>query len=205
MIRKKSPSSFKLGKYIAFFLVQIFAISILSSPTESDEMSWLQEGELLLEMKRFSEAEHLANSVLESTPSDLKAEFLLTRAWIGLGSQERKNGNITLARKYFEKAYEKWPLNETLKSELAELKNQKAGKKAQQPNTSNKGDELSELTQSINSLKEELSRLRAELEEAKNSYPNKWVFTTIQILLGLQILIQGLQLLRSNILNRKIH
>ncbi|TGM12977.1 hypothetical protein EHQ81_12035 [Leptospira selangorensis] len=187
----------KRKKLIFSITILTFSISVLSSPTENEEKPWLLEGEILLEMKRFSEAESLANSILESTPSDLKAEFLLTRAWIGLGSQERKKGNLLLARNYLEKAYEKWPLNETLQSELAELKNQKIRKTMQASLNSKINNDSQELKESLKSLEQEINLLRNELENERNSSSSKRLIVTIQILLGIQILLQGFHLFKS--------
>ncbi|TGL65962.1 tetratricopeptide repeat protein [Leptospira sarikeiensis] len=179
-------------------ILVFFMFSLDTFSNDISESSWVQEGEKLIEEKRFSEAEKLANSILESDPSNNKAELILTQAWIGLGSEERKKGNLASARSYFDKAYEKWPLNETLQSELAELKNQRVRKTTQTFNNLKRTEEHSELKESLNSLKQEINLLRNELENVRNSSSTQWLLVIIQVLLGIQILIQCIYFFKSN-------
>ncbi|WP_061235388.1 tetratricopeptide repeat protein [Leptospira weilii] len=81
-----------------------------------------EDGERFLEEKQYSQAEQLAVSLLSNNPSDPKAEFILTRAWIGLGREEAKKANYEGAKQFLQKAYLKWPLNQELKSELENLR-----------------------------------------------------------------------------------
>ncbi|WP_078129802.1 tetratricopeptide repeat protein [Leptospira alexanderi] len=81
-----------------------------------------EDGERFLEEKQYSQAEQLAVSLLSNNPSDPKAEFILTRAWIGLGREEVKKANYERAKQFLQKAYLKWPLNQELKSELENLR-----------------------------------------------------------------------------------
>lgn len=97
----------------------IFSEDVLSGSHE--------DGEKLLEEKQYSQAEKLAVSLLTNNPSDPKAEFILTRAWIGLGREEAKKGNFERGKQLLQKAYLKWPLNQELKSEIETL-----GKRANQ-------------------------------------------------------------------------
>ncbi|EMN89907.1 hypothetical protein LEP1GSC108_0159, partial [Leptospira weilii str. UI 13098] len=64
-----------------------------------------EDGERLLEESQYTKAENLAISLLTNNPSDPKAEFILTRAWIGIAREERKRGNYDRAKQFFQKAY----------------------------------------------------------------------------------------------------
>ncbi|WP_061224363.1 hypothetical protein [Leptospira weilii] len=81
-----------------------------------------EDGERLLEESQYTKAENLAISLLTNNPSDPKAEFILTRAWIGIAREERKRGNYDQAKRFFQKAYLKWPLNQELKAEMENLR-----------------------------------------------------------------------------------
>ncbi|WP_199849104.1 tetratricopeptide repeat protein [Leptospira santarosai] len=94
-----------------------------------------EDGGKLLEEKRFAQAETLAVSLLSINPSDSKAEFILTRAWIGLGREEIKKGNYLRAIDLLNKAALKWPFDQDLKKEI-ELLGNISSKKYVQSNAS---------------------------------------------------------------------
>ena len=75
---------------ITTFSILLISPLFLLSEEGNVEDRWIQEGNILLESKQFEEALVLANSVLESDPSNSKAEFILTQAWIGLCKEEKK-------------------------------------------------------------------------------------------------------------------
>ncbi|TGL28355.1 hypothetical protein EHQ52_18995 [Leptospira koniambonensis] len=180
---------------ISIFSILIISPLFLLSEEEPIENRWIQEGNILLESKQYEEASILANSILGSDPSNVKAEFILTQAWIGMGREERKKGNFLKAKEYLEKAYRKWPLNESIRNEIAELneaplKNKKStapsGNNSRTQNVSNKNTE--ELALSINLLRIEIEKLKGELEiERINESANVNRFYWIYLLLGIQI------------------
>ncbi|MEI1278739.1 hypothetical protein V6Z05_10465 [Leptospira venezuelensis] len=183
----------------AFFRISVFSILIISplfllSEETSVLDKWIQEGNILLESKQFEEAYILANSILESDPSNSKAEFILTQAWIGIGIEEKKKGNFLKAKEYLEKAYEKWPLNESIRKELAELENSKRQYKKQTSafrnnslaeRISNKSSE--DLIISINLLRLEIEKLKGELETERKMKAQDNHMNWIYILFGSQI------------------
>ncbi|AVV49128.1 tetratricopeptide repeat protein [Leptospira santarosai] len=94
-----------------------------------------EDGGKLLEEKQFAQAETLAVSLLSINPSDSKAEFILTRAWIGLGREEIKKGNYARAIDLLNKAALKWPFDRDLKKEI-ELLSMISSKKYVPPDSS---------------------------------------------------------------------
>ncbi|PJZ49000.1 tetratricopeptide repeat protein [Leptospira saintgironsiae] len=186
-------------KISTFFILLISPLFLLSEEGLI-ENRWIQEGNILLESKQFEEALVLANSVLESDPSNSKAEFILTQAWIGIGREEKKKGNFKKAKEYLEKAYEKWPLNEYIRKELAELNETPRQQKrfltpfknnSISQNTSYKS--TGDLILSINLLRLEIERLKGELEteriEHGNENTNKANMYWVYFLLGIQIIV----------------
>ncbi|WP_367898588.1 tetratricopeptide repeat protein [Leptospira sp. WS58.C1] len=176
------------------FCVLVISPLFLLSEEELAESGWIQEGNILLESKQFEEAELLANSVLGSDPSNSKAEFILTRAWIGIGNEEKKKGNFQKAKEYLMKAYEKWPLNESIRKELAELENYPDQSKKLSPIIRNNTPissvstkSMEELTAGMNLLRLEIERLKIELETERKERVkgNDWNWT--YLLLGIQI------------------
>ncbi|TGK18865.1 tetratricopeptide repeat protein [Leptospira stimsonii] len=134
----------------------IFSEDVLSGSHE--------DGEKLLEEKQYSQAEKLAVSLLTNNPSDPKAEFILTRAWIGLGREEAKRGNFERGKQFLQKAYLKWPLNQELKSEIENI-SKRAHQRNMNPASYNAGSRQgntvilldSEIYSSIQDIKEELN------------------------------------------------
>ncbi|TGN04032.1 tetratricopeptide repeat protein [Leptospira dzoumogneensis] len=180
-------------RIVAFSILLIFPLFLLSEEA-SVENSWIQEGNILLESKQFEEALLLANSILGSDPSNSKAEFILTQAWIGIGKEEKKNGNFKKAKEYLEKAYSKWPLNESIRKELAELENNphhynklpvqyRVNSIAQ--SLSNKNTE--DLISSVNLLRIEIEKLKMELETERMERENRNRFNWTYLLLSIQI------------------
>lgn len=183
---------------IIIFSILIFSPLFLLSEEDPIESRWIQEGNILLESKQFEEASVLANSILDSDPSNSKAEFILTQAWIGIGREEKKKGNFKKAKEYLEKAYSKWPLNESIQKELAELENTGSQfKKAtvQHQNNSIKGSisnkSTEELIFSINLLRIEIEKLKGELETERIEREKESINTTnmywFYLLLAIQI------------------
>ncbi len=111
-------SIFQIILYSLLFLILSFGLF-----SEENVMAGSHEdGERFLEESQYSKAESLAISLLTNNPSDPKAEFILTRAWIGIAREEKKRGNYDRAKQFFQKAYLKWPLNQELKSEIENLR-----------------------------------------------------------------------------------
>ncbi|RHX87138.1 tetratricopeptide repeat protein [Leptospira stimsonii] len=111
-------SIFQIILYALLFIILSFGLS-----SEENVMAGSHEdGERLLEESQYAKAENLAISLLTNNPSDPKAEFILTRAWIGLAREEKKRGNYDRAKQFFQKAYLKWPLNQELKAEIENLR-----------------------------------------------------------------------------------
>ncbi|MBM9500716.1 tetratricopeptide repeat protein [Leptospira sp. 201903071] len=111
-------SIFQILPYSLLFLILSFGLF----PEENVMAGSHEDGERLLEENQYSKAESLAISLLTNNPSDPKAEFILTRAWIGIAKEEKKRGNYDRAKQFFQKAYLKWPLNQELKSEIENLR-----------------------------------------------------------------------------------
>lgn len=178
---------FFLRFLLLFFLIFPMQGTISEEP---NEQFWNQEGEVLLENKKYSEAKELAESVLSQNPTETKAEFLLTRAWIGLGKTELQKGNRRTAREYLEKAYRNWPLNEELRKDLASLQtlpksqgNQESGR-----DTPTNAKELKE---SLDSLRDEIHRWRTEIrDERKDSDPSELRKPIVYLLLA-QLILQA--------------
>lgn len=77
-----------------------------------------EDAKKLLEEKRYLEAEKLAFLLLTNNPSDVNAEYILTSAWVGLGREEVKKGNVDKAIELLKKASLKWPFDQELKKEI---------------------------------------------------------------------------------------
>ncbi|MBM9578369.1 tetratricopeptide repeat protein [Leptospira sp. 201903070] len=124
-----------------------------------------EDGERLLEESQYAKAESLAISLLTNNPSDPKAEFILTRAWIGLAREEKKRGNYDRAKQFFQKAYLKWPLNQELKAEIENLRKMPSQRNfAQSGFGKGSGSNTvilldSEIYRSVQDLKEELNSI----------------------------------------------
>lgn len=131
---------------ILFCLFFLFSMDLFSESKT--------EGEILLESKRYREAEKYAESVLKSNPDNSKAEFVLVKAWIGLGYEAEKTGNFKKALEYFEKAQSKWPLNEEVQKEILKLKGKRT--KGNSHYSNSESTETDELRQEILSLSLEL-------------------------------------------------
>ncbi|EMG21824.1 hypothetical protein LEP1GSC116_3025 [Leptospira interrogans serovar Icterohaemorrhagiae str. Verdun HP] len=106
-------------------IFQIFIYSILlmlillTKDSFPDEMSGGHENaKMFIEEKRYIEAEKLAISLLTNNPSDVTAEYILTSAWVGLGREEAKKGNLDKAIELLQKARQKWPFDQDLKKKL---------------------------------------------------------------------------------------
>ncbi|TGK00147.1 hypothetical protein EHQ53_04860 [Leptospira langatensis] len=197
------PSS--LGKSIVVFLLCYIQFSLYAEDPSGSESSWIKEGEVLLETKQFAEAEKLANSILGSNPSDSKAEFLLTRAWIGLGREEGQKGNLASAKNYLERAYEKWPLNEDLQKEISELGKDSPTKmgirgQARQFPSSFPWVEwrsgMESLRTEISGLRTEISELKAELMSIRTQ--GSRILFSILALLCVQSIVQILVLFKKS-------
>ncbi|MEI7013245.1 tetratricopeptide repeat protein [Leptospira licerasiae] len=175
----------------------VFPLFLLSEEVRLED-KWMQEGNILLGSEQFEEAELLANSILESDPSNSKAEFMLTQSWIGLGREERKRGNFSKAKEYLQKAYEKWPLNESIRNELAELekpilsyKRSSSQFRNNSITTNASGKGIEDLTLSMDLLRIEIEKLKIELEmerkERSKENLNENNFYLVYLLLGVQI------------------
>lgn len=133
------------------------------------------EGEMFLESKRYREAEKYAESVLKSNPDDSKAEFVLAKAWIGLGYEAEKKGNFKKALEYFEKAQSKWSLNEEVQKEILKLRGKQI--KGNSYHSNSESTETAELRQ-------EMLNLSLELENHK--LLTLWLVSGLFLLIILQ-------------------
>ncbi|UML82983.1 tetratricopeptide repeat protein (plasmid) [Leptospira interrogans] len=111
-------------------IFQIFIYSILlmlillTKDSFPEDMSGGHENaKMFIEEKRYIEAEKLAISLLTNNPSDVTAEYILTSAWVGLGREEAKKGNLEKAIELLQKARQKWPFDQDLKKEIELLGN----------------------------------------------------------------------------------
>lgn len=153
-----------------------------------------EDGERLLEESQYSKAESLAISLLTNNPSDPKAEFILTRAWIGIAREEKRRGNYDRAKQFFQKAYLKWPLNQELKAEIENLRKMPSqrsfgqanfGKRSSSSNTVILLD--SEIYRSVADIKEELNSILLQTrsysqENEKSNSKEKYYQITIILL-----------------------
>ncbi|WP_244937175.1 tetratricopeptide repeat protein [Leptospira selangorensis] len=184
---------------ITFFILLISPLFLLSEEGNLEDR-WIQEGNILLDSKQFEEALVLANSILESDPSNSKAEFILTQAWIGIGKEEKKKGNFNKAKEYLGKAYEKWPLNESIRKELTELENSTLQNKKSPASSGHNSHiqsvfskSIEDLTLSVHLLRLEIEKLKGELEterqERSKENLNEIDFYWVYFLLGIQIIV----------------
>ncbi|MBM9499021.1 tetratricopeptide repeat protein [Leptospira sp. 201903071] len=182
-------SIFQILLYSLLFL--IFSFGLFS---EENVMAGSHEdGERLLEESQYSKAENLAISLLTNNPSDPKAEFILTRAWIGIAREEKKRGNYDRAKQFFQKAYLKWPLNQELKSEIENLRKMPSQRGVGQTSFG-KGSGSntvilldSEIYRSIQDIKEELNSIlpqtRSYHQENEKSHSKEKFYQIAVILL----------------------
>ncbi|TGM12294.1 hypothetical protein EHQ81_14600 [Leptospira selangorensis] len=186
-------------RMITFFILLISPLFLLSEEGNLEDR-WIQEGNILLDSKQFEEALVLANSILESDPSNSKAEFILTQAWIGIGKEEKKKGNFNKAKEYLGKAYEKWPLNESIRKELTELENSTLQNKKSPASSGHNSHiqsvfskSIEDLTLSVHLLRLEIEKLKGELEterqERSKENLNEIDFYWVYFLLGIQIIV----------------
>ncbi len=162
-------------------IFQIFVYSILLillllvKDTFSEDMSGGHEdAKKLLEEKRYLEAEKLAITLLTNNPSDVNAEYILTSAWVGLGREEVKKGNVDKAIELLKKASLKWPFDQELKKEIELLSSISFKKNVSSHNRRSNGSQSiilldSELFRSVDDLKSELHSTISNLKET-NSY-----------------------------------
>ncbi|TGM11008.1 tetratricopeptide repeat protein [Leptospira stimsonii] len=171
----------------------LFLILSLGLSSEENYMAGSHEdGERLLEESQYSKAENLAISLLTNNPSDPKAEFILTRAWIGLAREEKKRGNYDRAKQFFQKAYLKWPLNQELKAEIENLRkipSQRGIGQASFGRTSGSNTVIlldSEIYRSVEDLKEELKSiyLQTRAHNAENSSAKDRIYQIALISIG---------------------
>ncbi|TGM60157.1 tetratricopeptide repeat protein [Leptospira adleri] len=155
-----------------------------------------EDGERLLEESQYSKAESLAISLLTNNPSDPKAEFILTRAWIGIAREEKKRGNYDRAKQFFQKAYLKWPLNQELKSEIENLRKMPSQRSFGQASfgKSSSGSSTvilldSEIYRSVADIKEELNSIllqtKSYREQNEILSSKETFYQTVIVVLGL--------------------
>ncbi|TGK15747.1 tetratricopeptide repeat protein [Leptospira stimsonii] len=154
-----------------------------------------EDGERLLEESQYSKAENLAISLLTNNPSDPKAEFILTRAWIGLAREEKKRGNYDRAKQFFQKAYLKWPLNQELKAEIENLRkmpSQRGIGQASFGKSSGSNTVIlldSEIYRSVQDIKDELKSIflqtRSYREQNERFSSKEKFYQTVIVVLGL--------------------
>lgn len=186
MKNRESALAFRLRENIKFFLFYIFILFLysISLSIHAEEGSKTDPKiEILLSEGKYSEAEKLAISVLEVDPTDSKAEFSLTKAWIGLGKQAKEKKNRKAARAYFEKALAKWPLNSELRKELAELEAKAPAKN--DPILLRAGKWEKETQELLHGIRSDLSEIKEILKEKRNDFDPKPYWIASLILCGL--------------------
>ncbi|MBE0302097.1 tetratricopeptide repeat protein [Leptospira interrogans] len=182
-------------------IFQIFIYSILlmlillTKDSFPDEMSGGHENaKMFIEEKRYIEAEKLAISLLTNNPSDVTAEYILTSAWVGLGREEAKKGNLDKAIELLQKARQKWPFDQDLKKEIELLGNISFKKNVLSNSSQNRrsnGSQTvilldSELFRSIDDLKSELHSTIVSLKDTHSYNKEQESFSKKEILfLGL--------------------
>ncbi|AAS69436.1 tetratricopeptide repeat protein [Leptospira interrogans] len=182
-------------------IFQIFIYSILlmlillTKDSFPDEMSGGHENaKMFIEEKRYIEAEKLAISLLTNNPSDVTAEYILTSAWVGLGREEAKKGNLDKAIELLQKARQKWPFDQDLKKEIELLGNISSKKNILSNSSQNRrsnGSQTvilldSELFRSIDDLKSELHSTIVSLKDTHSYNKKQESFSKKEILfLGL--------------------
>ncbi|QOI42944.1 tetratricopeptide repeat protein [Leptospira interrogans serovar Canicola] len=182
-------------------IFQIFIYSILlmlillTKDSFPDEMSGGHENaKMFIEEKRYIEAEKLAISLLTNNPSDVTAEYILTSAWVGLGREEAKKGNLDKAIELLQKARQKWPFDQDLKKEIELLGNISSKKNIPSNSSQNRktnGSQTvilldSELFRSIDDLKSELHSTIVSLKDTHSYNKKQESFSKKEILfLGL--------------------
>ncbi|WP_000835594.1 tetratricopeptide repeat protein [Leptospira interrogans] len=182
-------------------IFQIFVYSILlmlillTKDSFPDEMSGGHENaKMFIEEKRYIEAEKLAISLLTNNPSDVTAEYILTSAWVGLGREEAKQGNLDKAIELLQKARQKWPFDQDLKKEIELLGNISSKKNVPSNSSQNRrsnGSQTvilldSELFRSIDDLKSELHSTIVSLKDTHSYNKKQESFSKKEILfLGL--------------------
>ncbi|WP_061258322.1 tetratricopeptide repeat protein [Leptospira interrogans] len=182
-------------------IFQIFVYSILlmlillTKDSFPDEMSGGHENaKMFIEEKRYIEAEKLAISLLTNNPSDVTAEYILTSAWVGLGREEAKKGNLDKAIELLQKARQKWPFDQDLKKEIELLGNISSKKNVPSNSSQNRrsnGSQTvilldSELFRSIDDLKSELHSTIVSLKDTHSYNKEQESFSKKEILfLGL--------------------
>ncbi|EMN66666.1 tetratricopeptide repeat protein [Leptospira interrogans] len=182
-------------------IFQIFIYSILlmlillTKDSFPDEMSGGHENaKMFIEEKRYIEAEKLAISLLTNNPSDVTAEYILTSAWVGLGREEAKKGNLDKAIELLQKARQKWPFDQDLKKEIELLGNISSKKNVSSNSSQNRrsfGSQSiilldSELFRSIDDLKSELHSTIVSLKDTHSYNKEQESFSKKEILfLGL--------------------
>ncbi|KAA1293023.1 hypothetical protein C4X99_03990 [Leptospira interrogans serovar Geyaweera] len=182
-------------------IFQIFIYSILlmlillTKDSFPDEMSGGHENaKMFIEEKRYIEAEKLAISLLTNNPSDVTAEYILTSAWVGLGREEAKKGNLDKAIELLQKARQKWPFDQDLKKEIELLGNISSKKNVPSNSSQNRKPSNSqsiilldsELFRSIDDLKSELHSTIVSLKDTHSYNKEQESFSKKEILfLGL--------------------
>ncbi|ULG82582.1 tetratricopeptide repeat protein (plasmid) [Leptospira interrogans] len=178
------------------FIYSIFLILVISTKNIfSDEMSGGHENaKMFIEEKRYIEAEKLAISLLTNNPSDVTAEYILTSAWVGLGREEAKKGNLDKAIELLQKARQKWPFDQDLKKEIELLGNISSKKNIPSNSSQNRrsnGSQTvilldSKLFRSIDDLKSELHSTIVSLKDTHSYNKEQESFSKKEILfLGL--------------------
>ncbi|WP_078124724.1 tetratricopeptide repeat protein [Leptospira alexanderi] len=163
----------KLGAILHWVLFFLFTLSSGIVSQDSKYSGSHENGKKFLEEKRYSEAEKLALSLLSNNPSDHHAEYLLSAAWVGLGREEANKGNHIQAIELLQKARQKWPFDQQLKTEIDLLRTTSAQKRLSSSSSQNRkpsGPQTvvlldSELFRSIDDLKSELHSTLSNLKE----------------------------------------
>lgn len=165
----------------SIFKTLIYLTFLISFPLPknvfSEELTGSHENaKTFIEEKRYLEAEKLAVSLLTNNPSDVNAEYILTFAWVGLGREEAKKGNLEKAVELLQKARQKWPFDQELKKEIELLGNISSRKNVPSNSFQNRKSSNSQsiilidtdLLNSIQNLKSELNLTLTNLKETSS-------------------------------------
>ncbi|TGK00541.1 hypothetical protein EHO58_19010 [Leptospira selangorensis] len=149
--------------------------------------------ERLLSEERYKEAEEDIISILKINPVNPKAEFLLTKAWIGMGRQERAKGRNKEAKGFFKKALSNWPLNSELQKEYTQLE-EKYPSYRHEPSNVKLDKETIDL---LNSIQTDIAEIKEELKRNSNEPAYTRIYPYAIVILLLIAMIELIVIIRK--------
>ncbi|TGM97320.1 hypothetical protein [Leptospira dzoumogneensis] len=170
-------------KYLIFFTILVFLHYGISAENQ-DELS---RAEILLSEEKYRDVEKLIFPLLDENPVNSKAEYLLTKAWVGIARQERKKGNIRIAREYYKKALQKWSLNQELQNEVTEMELSSLNHRLVTSNI--KPTNNSEWTDLLKEIRDDLHIIRENLQKESNTSSGGIRQYILYVVIGLLVII----------------